>query len=99
MPCPDPVVWVVRSKHSGTTAGMSRMSGIIVHEWIEPTGGAEKVVEAFTQLIPSAPVLCLWDDAPGRFDDVEVRESILAKMPFRRSKALALPVMPAVWRY
>ncbi|RIK06142.1 glycosyltransferase [Rhodococcus ruber] len=72
--------------------------GVIVHEWIERTGGAENVVEAFAELIPSAPVICLWDDAPGRFGAERIRESALARTPLRRSKALSLPIMPAIWR-
>ncbi|NKT04572.1 glycosyltransferase [Rhodococcus hoagii] len=74
------------------------MSGIIAHEWIENTGGAEKVVEAFSELSPNSPLLCLWDDAPGRFHESRVVESVIAKTPLRRNKVLALPVMPWVWR-
>ncbi|MGV9734836.1 glycosyltransferase [Rhodococcus aetherivorans] len=72
--------------------------GVIVHEWIERTGGAENVVKAFADLMPSAPVICLWDDAPGRFGATRIRESALARTPLRRSKALSLPIMPAIWR-
>jgi len=74
------------------------MTGVIVHEWIEPTGGAENVVEAFCDIYPDAPLLCLWNDAPHRFEDVKVRESVLARTPLRSRKALSLPFMPSVWR-
>lgn len=74
------------------------MSGAIIHEWIESTGGAEKVVDSFVEMMPTLPLLCLWNDAPDRFPTVDVQESILARTPLRKSKAAALPLMPAVWR-
>jgi len=73
------------------------LTAIIVHEWIEEFGGAEKVLESFQQLLPGAPIYALWDDAPGRF--AGVRQSILAKTPLRNHKALALPFMPIAWRH
>ncbi|MBF4478308.1 glycosyltransferase [Rhodococcus rhodochrous] len=74
------------------------MSGAIIHEWIEATGGAEKVVDSFVEMMPTLPLLCLWNDAPDRFPAADVKESILARTPLRKSKAAALPLMPAVWR-
>lgn len=40
---------------------------------------------------------CLWNDSGGRF--AGVTETVLARTPLRRSKALALPLMPMVWRH
>ncbi|WP_395398621.1 glycosyltransferase [Arthrobacter sp. UC242_113] len=74
------------------------MTGVIVHEWLEPHGGAEKVVEELAGLFPDAPIHCLWNDAPERFHHDRVRETWLAKTPLRRKKSLALPLMPATWR-
>lgn len=74
------------------------MSGLIVTEWIERAGGAERVLDQFTQLLPDADVLCLWNDAPERYGERKVRETWLARTPLRRHKALALPVMPLTWR-
>ncbi|QXF82804.1 Glycosyltransferase involved in cell wall bisynthesis [Rhodococcus pyridinivorans] len=74
------------------------MSGVIVHEWIEETGGAEKVVESFAEIFPDAPLLCLWNDAPRRFSNSVVRESAIARTPIRKSKVAALPIMPLQWR-
>lgn len=73
------------------------MAGLIVHEWIEAHGGSENVVEAMARTFPDAELRCLWNDAPDRFPDRIVRESWLAKTPLRRSKAAALPFMPATW--
>jgi glycosyltransferase involved in cell wall biosynthesis len=74
------------------------MTGLLVTEWIEPTGGAERVLDRLAGLFPDADMLCLWNDAPGRYGDRDVRETWLAGTPLRRHKALALPLMPATWR-
>lgn len=74
------------------------MGGVLVHEWISQAGGSENVLEAFSNIYPDADIHCLWNDSVGRFDPARIRETWLAKTPLRRSKALALPFMPAVWR-
>lgn len=74
------------------------MSGVIVHEWLEPHGGAEKVVEEFAAIFPDVPIHCLWDDAPNRFSPGRVTETWLAHTPLRKSKKYALPFMPTTWR-
>ena len=73
--------------------------GLIVHEWIERIGGAERVVDAFAALRPEADLFCLWNDHPERYRDGRVHESRLARTPLRGRKAASLPVMPAVWRH
>lgn len=77
--------------------GSVRGGGVLVHEWIERTGGAERVLDQLVEEFPDAPVLCLWDDAPGRYPGTTVRESVLARTPLRRHKALTAPLMPSVW--
>ena len=75
------------------------MSGIIVHEWISKTGGSERVLDAMVETFPDAEIRCLWNDVPDfRYPGRTVRESWLARTPLRRSKAVALPFMPFVWR-
>ncbi|QWL29926.1 glycosyltransferase [Rathayibacter toxicus] len=74
------------------------MSGVIVHEWIEPIGGAEKVLDSMAATFQDAEIICLWNDAPDRYPDHLVRESWLARTPLREHKALALPAMLAAWR-
>ncbi|PZE86196.1 glycosyltransferase [Curtobacterium sp. MCBD17_032] len=73
--------------------------GLIVHEWIERTGGAERVLDAFAATHPSADILALWNDHPDRYEPGRVRESAVARTPLRGRKAAALPLMPALWRY
>ena len=74
------------------------MAGLIVHEWIEKAGGAERVLDAFADEYPNAPISVLWTDARDRFDNDRVRESWLAATPLRRNKAAALPFMLPTWR-
>lgn len=74
------------------------MTGLIVTEWIERAGGAERVLDRMTSLLPDADILCLWNDAPERYPGRNVRETWLARTPLRRHKALALPLMPMTWR-
>lgn len=73
------------------------MPGILVHEWLAQHGGSENVFEVLSGIFPDAERFCLWDDSDGRFRGVQ--ETVLARTPVRRSKAAALPFMPAVWRH
>jgi len=73
----------------------SRVTTLLVHEWLAPHGGSENVFEQLGYAFPGSRRLCLWNDAAGRFDGVD--ETFLARTPLRRSKALALPVMPLAW--
>lgn len=73
------------------------MSGLIVHEWLAPHGGSERVVDAMRQAFPEADLLALWNDAPEKY--IGVHESWLARTPLRHHKAWALPLMPQVWRH
>ncbi|QZN87615.1 glycosyltransferase [Cellulomonas sp. C5510] len=48
--------------------------------------------------LPGLDLHCLWTDAPGRYPGRDVHETWLARTPLRRSKAAALPLLPATWR-
>jgi glycosyltransferase involved in cell wall biosynthesis len=74
------------------------MTGLLVHEWIETDGGAERVLDEMATAFPEAPIYCLWDDSAARYESSRVAQSWLARTPLRNHKALALPFMPAVWR-
>ena len=54
------------------------------------------MLEAMAEAFQDADMWVLWNDAPQRFP--KAAESWLAKSPLRRSKAISLPLMPAVWR-
>ncbi|MGH2274384.1 MULTISPECIES: glycosyltransferase [Microbacterium] len=73
------------------------LTGLIVHEWAEPAGGAERVVDEFVRCYPDADVQVLWDDTNARFGP-RTYESWLAKTPLRRHKAAALPFLLPTWR-
>ncbi|ALJ19056.1 glycosyltransferase [Microbacterium sp. No. 7] len=74
------------------------MTGLLVHEWIAPSGGSENVLEAMADAFPDADIQCLWTDAPHRLADRNLRETWIARTPIRRSKALALPFTVPTWR-
>ncbi|VXC53353.1 glycosyltransferase [Plantibacter sp. T3] len=73
------------------------MAGLIIHEWIERHGGSENVVDEMAAVFPDADIHCLWSNAPDRFAGHTVSESWIARTPLRKSKAAALPFMPATW--
>ena len=74
------------------------MTGLIAHEWIEPHGGSENVLEAIAALYPDADLVTPWSNAPQRFPGRDVKELWLARSPLRGRKALALPALTFAWR-
>ncbi|MGP6204408.1 glycosyltransferase [Microbacterium sp. F2] len=70
---------------------------IITHDWIERYGGAEKVLDSISRVLPSAPIYTLWSQASDRYPRDRVVESVIAGSPLRGHKAQALPLMPTVW--
>lgn len=72
--------------------------GVLVHEWVTRAGGSENVFHSLGRVYPAADMVCLWNDDPDRFPRERTKESWLARTPLRGRKALALPVMPIVWR-
>lgn len=69
----------------------------LVHEWFGATGGSENVFLAINEVFPDATGYVLWRDRDARRGE-HYQESWLARTPLRRSKALALPLMPLAWR-
>lgn len=70
----------------------------VVHEWFSAVGGSESVFLAIADLVPHAERYVLWAERDADAVHLSLRETWLARTPLRRSKALALPVMPLVWR-
>ncbi|MFC6015994.1 glycosyltransferase [Plantactinospora solaniradicis] len=68
----------------------------LVHEWFGATGGSEEVFRRIAELVPHAERFVLWKDR--NVSEPGLRESWLARTPLARNKALALPLMPLVWR-
>lgn len=75
------------------------MRGLLVHEWIEPVGGAERVLDAMAAEYPDTDLFGLWNDAPDRYSDRRVIESAIARTPLRGRKALAVPFLPTLWSH
>lgn len=80
-----------------TNTGAAVVSDVLVHDWIEKNGGAEKVLDSLVGAFPDADVLTLWNDAPNRYPAGKVRESPLAKTPLRGRKALSVPFQALAW--
>ena len=69
----------------------------LVHDYLAQDGGAERVLSAFHELWPQAPIFVLFHDRDKlpQFAAADVRESMIAKLPFGRTKyQWYLPLMP-----
>lgn len=73
--------------------------GVLVHEWLEPTGGAERVFDAMVDSFPEADILCLWSDRLNPYPGRKFSDTWLARSPLRHNKALALPSILPTWRF
>ncbi|MBC7762682.1 MAG: glycosyltransferase [Candidatus Saccharibacteria bacterium] len=74
------------------------MVGLIAHEWIEPRGGSENVLEAIAALYPDADLVTPWSNASERFPDHMIRELWLARSALRDHKAVSVPFLTSAWR-
>lgn len=69
----------------------------LVHDYLAQDGGAERVVRAFHEIWPEAPIFVLFNKrgAVKGFEDAEIRESFLRFLPFGRTHyQWYLPWMP-----
>ncbi len=70
----------------------------LVHDYLVQYGGAERVLEAFSELFPYAPIYTLLYDREamhGKFEDKRIHTSFLQKLPFARTRhRLFPPLMP-----
>jgi len=69
----------------------------LAHDYLSQDGGAERVLNAFHEIWPDAPIFVLFHDTRTikRFADADVRESFLKRLPFGRKKyQWYLPLMP-----
>lgn len=69
----------------------------LVHDYLAQDGGAEKVLQAFHEIWPQAPVFVLFYDKEKmpRFKELDIRESFIAKFPYsRKYYQWFLPFMP-----
>ena len=57
----------------------------LVHDYLVQYGGAERVLEAFTEIFPKAPIYTMVYDKKlmrGAFADKKIHTSFLQKIPF-----------------
>ncbi len=70
----------------------------LVHDFINQLGGAERVLDAFLELFPDAPVYTLVYDPEkihGAYKKFNINTSFIQKMPFGKKKyKWYLPLMP-----
>lgn len=69
----------------------------IVHDFLAQNGGAERVLKAFSEIWPTAPIFVLFHDfnKVTGFNPNNIKESFLAKLPFIKNKyRWYLPLMP-----
>lgn len=74
------------------------MKVALVHDYLVQHGGAERVLEAFAELFPEAPIFTLIYDREamhGMFEGRDIRTSFLQALPWaRRNHRLFPPLMP-----
>lgn len=69
----------------------------LVHEWFSAHGGSENVFMDIADVFPQARRYALWKE-PDAAEEFALTESWLSRTPLRRSKSLALPLMPLALR-
>ncbi len=68
----------------------------LVHDYLNQYGGAERVLEVFSELFPEAPIYTLFYDEKltrGAFSGKDIRTSFLQKIPFSRKYHQVFPVL------
>lgn len=74
----------------------------ITHEWLVHPGGSEKVIEAFHEIFPEAPVYTLVynkNSMPSQFKTMDIRTSFLQRFESaRKNYQPFLPFMPAAFK-
>jgi hypothetical protein len=60
----------------------------LVHDYLSQDGGAEKVLQAFHEIWPDAPIFVLFHDKKRLqgFQSADIRQSFLAKLPLGKKK-------------
>jgi len=71
----------------------------LIHDFLNQYGGAERVLEALTEIFPDAPIYTLLyepEKMRGKFENTDIRTSFLQKFPkfLRKRHKYLLPFMP-----
>jgi len=73
------------------------MKVALVHDYLAQDGGAERVLKAFHEVWPTAPIFVLFHDQKklAEFKDKDIRQSFISKLPWGKKKyQWYLPWMP-----
>ena len=68
----------------------------LVHDYLVQYGGAERVLEAFTEIFPKAPIFTMVYDKKlmdGAFENKKIKTSFLQKIPFVGSHHRLFPLL------
>ena len=68
----------------------------LIHDYLVQYGGAERVLEAFTEIFPKAPIFTMVYDKKlmnGSFENKKIRSSFLQKIPFVGSHHRVFPLL------
>jgi len=68
----------------------------LVHDYLVQYGGAERVLECFSELFPYAPIYTLVYDKDamhGAFEEKDIRTSYLQKIPFAKKQHRLFPIL------
>lgn len=76
----------------------SDTSVAVLQDWVEPVGGAEKVLREFLDMFDDTHLYSLWNDAPDFHSGPSI-ESWLASSRLRGKKAASLGLMSRTWRH
>ena len=72
------------------------MKVALVHDYLNQYGGAERILEAFCELFPEAPIYTLFYDEKltyGRFKGKDIHTSFIQKIPFSRKYHQMFPLL------
>jgi glycosyltransferase involved in cell wall biosynthesis len=73
------------------------MKVALVHDYLSQDGGAERVLTAFREVWPDAPIFVLFHDRDKmpEYNDSDVHQSFIRKLPFGKTRyRWYLPLMP-----
>ncbi len=73
------------------------MKVALVHDYLSQDGGAERVLQAFQEIWPDAPIFVLFHDKKKlpQFSEKKVRQSFIRRLPFGKTRyQWYLPLMP-----
>ncbi|OGY57376.1 MAG: hypothetical protein A3D47_00635 [Candidatus Colwellbacteria bacterium RIFCSPHIGHO2_02_FULL_43_15] len=77
------------------------MKVALVHDYLNQFGGAERVLMAFAEMFPEAPIYTIFYDKEllnGRFKDKKIHTSFLDRSFIRRHHRYFIPLMPTAMR-